>query len=75
MTTDRRVTIDEIAIEFNISHGSAYNIGGNGCSVKFVKGHAKKLLSRGHPQACGQADQVCCEAGRLCRRIRHKQVL
>jgi len=22
-----------------------------------------ELFSRGHPQACGQVDQVCCEAG------------
>jgi hypothetical protein len=28
-----------------------------------VKSHAKKLFPRGHPQACGQVDQVCCEAG------------
>jgi len=27
------------------------------------------------PQACGQVDQVCCEAGGLCRKIRHKQFL
>ena len=32
-----------------------------------VKSHAKKLFPRGHPQACGQVDQVCCEAGGLCR--------
>jgi hypothetical protein len=25
----------------------------------------------GHPQACGQVDQVCCEAGGLCWKIRH----
>ena len=24
-----------------------------------VKGHAKMLFSRGHPQACGQVDQIC----------------
>ena len=36
---------------------------GNGGGAKLVKGHAKKLFSRGHPQACGQVDQVCCEAG------------
>ena len=23
-------------------------------------------FSRGHPQACGQVDQVCCEAGGMC---------
>jgi len=34
-----------------------------------------ELFSRGHPQACGQVDQVCCEAGRLFRKIRHKQFL
>jgi hypothetical protein len=44
-------------------------------SQKFVKGHAKKLFSRGHPQACGQVGQVCCEAGGLCLKIRHKQFL
>jgi len=48
---------------------------GNGDGAKLVKGHAKKLFSRGHPQACGQVDQVCCEAGGLCRKIRHKQFL
>ena len=49
---------------------------GNGGGEKLVKGHAKKLnLSRGHPQVCGQVDQVCCEAGGLCRKIRHKQYL
>jgi len=30
------------------------------------------LFSRGQPQACGQVDQVCCEAGGLCRKIRPK---
>jgi len=34
-----------------------------------------ELFSREHPQACGQVDQVCCEAGGLCRKIRHKQFL
>jgi len=34
-----------------------------------------ELFSRGHPQACGQVDQVCCEAAGLCRKIRHKQFL
>jgi len=57
----RQVTSDEIAIDFNMSHSSAYNIGGNGGSAKLVKGHAKKLFSRWHPQACGQAYEVCCE--------------
>ena len=46
-----------------MSYGSAYNTGGNGDSAKLVKGHAKKLFSSGHPQACGQVDEVCCEAG------------
>ena len=40
-----------------------------------IKGHSNKLFSRGHQQACGQVDQVCCEAGGLCRKIRHKQFL
>jgi len=31
------------------------------------------FFSRGHPQACGQVDQVRCEAGGLCRKIRHKK--
>ena len=31
-----------------------------------------ELFSRRHPQACGQVDQVCCEAGGPCRKIRHK---
>jgi len=31
-----------------------------------------KLFSRGHPQACGQVDQVRCEAGGLCRKIRQR---
>jgi len=35
----------------------------------------KCFFSRGHPQACGQVDQVCCEAGGLCGKIRHKQFL
>ena len=34
-----------------------------------------ELFCRGHPQACGQVDQVCCEAGGLCRKIRHKPFL
>ena len=48
---------------------------GNGGGAKLVKGDAKKLFSRGHPQACGQVDRVCCEAGGLCRKIGHKQFL
>ena len=31
--------------------------------AKLVKNHTKKLFYRGHPQACGQVDIVCCEAG------------
>jgi len=38
----------------------------------WLKATPKKLFSRGHPQACGQMDQLCCEAGGLCRKIRHK---
>ena len=34
-----------------------------------------ELFSGGHPPACGQVDRVCCEAGGLCRKIRHKQFL
>jgi len=34
-----------------------------------------ELFYRGHPQACEQVDQVCCEAGGLCRKIRDKQFL
>jgi len=34
-----------------------------------------EFFSRGHPQACGQVDQVCCAAGGLCQKIRHKQFL
>ena len=48
---------------------------GNGGSAKLVKGHTKKLFPRGHPQACGQVDQVCCEARELYRKISHKQFL
>jgi len=48
---------------------------GNGGGAKLVKGHAKKLFSKGHPQACGQVDQVCFLVGGLCRKIRHKQFL
>jgi hypothetical protein len=32
----RRVTIDEIAVEFNMSHGSAYNIVYNGLGYRKV---------------------------------------
>jgi hypothetical protein len=46
-----------------------------GGGAKLVKYHTKKLFSRGHPQACGQVDHVCCEEGGLCRKIRHKQFL
>jgi len=38
-----------------------------------LKATPKKLFSRGHPQTCGQVSQVCCKAGGLCRKIRHKQ--
>ena len=31
-----------------------------------------ELFSRGHPQASGQVDQVCCEAEGICRKIRHR---
>jgi len=48
---------------------------GIGDGAKLVKGHATGLFSIGHPHACGQVDQVCCEAGGLCRKIRHKQFL
>ena len=48
---------------------------GNGGGTKLVKGHAKKLFPRGHLQAGGQVDQVCCEAVGLCQKIRHKQFL
>jgi len=37
--------------------------------AKLVKCHAKKLFPRGHPQSCGQVDQVYCEAGGLCQKI------
>jgi hypothetical protein len=37
---------------------------GNGGSAKLVKGPTKSLFfSTGHPQACGQVDQVFCEVG------------
>jgi hypothetical protein len=38
----------------------------------WVKATKKRFFSIGHPQACGQMDQVCCEAARICRKIRHK---
>ena len=41
----------------------------------WLKATPKSFFSRGHPQACGQVDRVCCEAGELCRKIRHKQFL
>jgi len=41
----------------------------------WLKATPKSFFSRGHPQACGQVDQVCCEAGGLCRKIRYKQFL
>ena len=41
----------------------------------WLKVTLKSFFSRGHPQACGQMDQVCCEAVGLCRKIRHKQFL
>ena len=41
----------------------------------WLKAMPKSFYSRGHPQACGQVDQVCCKAGGLCRKIRHKQFL
>jgi len=34
-----------------------------------------ELFSGGHPQACGQVFQACCEARGLCRKISHKQFL
>jgi len=41
----------------------------------WLKVTLKSFFSRGHPQACGQMDQVRCEAGGICRKIRHKQFL
>ena len=38
----------------------------------WLKATPKSFFLRGHPLACGQVDQVCCEAGGLCRKIRHK---
>jgi len=41
----------------------------------WLKATPKRFFSRGHPQPCGQVDQVCYEAGGLCRKIRHKHFL
>jgi hypothetical protein len=41
----------------------------------WLKAMPKSFFSSGHLQACGQVDQVCCEAGGLCQKIRHKQFL
>ena len=42
----------------------------------WLKATPKSLFFfRGRPQACGQVGQVCCEAGGLCRKIRHRQFL
>jgi len=41
----------------------------------WLKAMPKHFFSRGHPEACGQVDHVCCEAGGLCRKIRHKKFL
>jgi len=41
----------------------------------WLKATPKSFFPRGHPQACGQVDQVCCEAGGPCRKIRHIQFL
>jgi hypothetical protein len=41
----------------------------------WLKATPKSFFSRVQPQACGQVDQVYCEAGGLCRKIRHKQFL
>ena len=41
----------------------------------WLKATLKSFFSRGHPHACGQVVQVCCEAGEHCRKIRHKQFL
>ena len=40
-----------------------------------LKATPKSFFSRWRPHACGQVYQVCCEAGTLCRKIRHKQFL
>jgi histone-lysine N-methyltransferase SETMAR len=36
----------------------------------WLKATSKKLCSRGHPQACGQVDQMCCKVRGLCRKIK-----
>jgi len=36
---------------------------GNGGGAKLVKGHAKKLFPRGHPQACGQVTNCVAKQG------------
>jgi len=41
----------------------------------WLKATPKSFFSRGHPQACGEVDQVSYGAGGLCRKIRHKQFL
>ena len=41
----------------------------------WLKATQNSFFSRGHPQACGQVDQVRCEVGGLCRKIRHKWLL
>jgi hypothetical protein len=41
----------------------------------WLKATQKNIFSRGHPQGCGEGDQLCCEAGGLCRKTRHKQFL
>jgi len=41
----------------------------------WLKATPKSFFSRGHPQACGEVDQVCYGAGGPCRKIRHKQFL
>ena len=41
----------------------------------WLKATPKIFSSRGHLEACGQVDQVCCEAGGLCRKVRNKQFL
>ena len=38
----------------------------------WLKAMPKSFFPRGHHQACGQVDHVCCEAEGLCRKIRHK---
>jgi hypothetical protein len=41
----------------------------------WLKATPRSCFPRGHPQACGQVEQVCCEARGLCGKIRHKQFL